>query len=630
MMGIVALDFETHYSVNYNLTKMSTIDYILDPRFELIMCAVKQDDQPSEVFVGRDAISKRLALIDWDQTAMLSHNCVFDAGILAWCLGIEPAFYLDTMCMARALVHYKTGSSSLAKVAKCLNLPPKGTAVHTFKGWGLRDFQAHPQQLAEYAEYCAHDNELARAIFDRFMTVFPAAELPVVDMTVRMFCAPQVRLNPTVLAEHLAEVRSRKAVMLARVSHLDPAVFRSNYQFAALLESHGVEVPTKLSLATGEETWALSKNDRAFKELCADPEQSEEVQTLLAVRQDSKSTQEETRTEKMLALSLKQWPGGLGSGWAPVPLRYYGAHTGRFSGADGFNWQNFKRGSKIREAITAPDGYVILHRDSSQIEARVNAWLAGCKDLLQAFREGRDIYSEFASEFYGRTITKANKAERFCGKTVILGSGYGMGAPRMRHTLFIGAGGMSVETTIEEAQALVDLYRSRYPDIPQLWEKCAQLARGLIVDSSVSIPLVKDCIKTSPEVIWLPNGLSINYRNIRQEIVGEHRQKELFYDDPYGAARKLFGGKVVENLCQALARIAITDVATRVKAATEWGPFMTTHDSLDYCVPRSEAEAMNTLLTAEFAKEPVWAPGLPLASEGGFGHTLLAAEMGSH
>jgi DNA polymerase len=624
-MGIVAIDFESYYASDYTLNRMSTIDYILDPRFQLIMAAVKEDHQPSETFVGIEAVRERLSRIDWDNSAMLSHNCVFDAGIMSWRLGIEPALYLDTFSMARALTHHKLGSSSLAKVAEHLGLPPKGQEVHSAKGWGLADFQANPEALMAYRSYCRHDNELCRMIFDRFMTVFPTSELPVIDMTVRMFCAPQVMLDPHVLAEHLAEVRARKAQMLARVGHLDPCVFSSNPQFAALLERHGVEVPRKVSPATGEETWALAKNDRAFKELCSDPEQPEEVQTLLAVRVGSKSTQEETRTEKMLALSLKHWPDNLGQGWAPVPLRYFGAHTGRFSGSDGFNWQNFKRGSRIREAIKAPEGYRIVHRDSSQIEARVNAWLADCESLLEAFRQGRDIYSEFASEAYARTITRADKLARHVGKTVILGSGYGMGAERMRHTLFIGQGGISVEVSDEEAAALVSLYRARYPEIPQLWNKCDQLARSLMVGSSVSTPYIKDCIKTAPEAIWLPNGLPLNYRNLRKQVITNTRS-EMVYDDPYDTPRKLFGGKITENLCQALARIVITEIMTRVKASSDSVPFLTTHDSLDYCVPEDEAEAMDALLEAEFARAPVWAPGLPLASEGGWGSSLKLAE----
>jgi DNA polymerase len=640
---IVTLDFETYYSKDYSLTKLSEADYILDPRFQTIMCAIKIGSNPSKIAIGHDQCAQAFAEIDWSRAALLAHNTRFDGSILYWIYGYTPAMYLDTLGMARALTHAVLGKSSLKAVSDYLGLPAKGEQVHQAIGKRLENFT--PQELLDYVDYCLRDNDNCYDIFQRFKRVFPTSELVVIDAVLRMFIEPRVLLEPNVLALHLAQTRAEFAQCLNRVAHIDKKVFSSNAQFAELLEQHGVDVPMKISPTTGLEIPAIAKNDREFKELCADDSQPMIVQTLLAARVATKSTIEETRTAKMLAISLKQWPVQ-GQGWLPVPLRYYGAHTGRLSGDGGINLQNLKRGSRIREAIQAPTGYRIVHRDSSQIEARMVAWLAQCLKLLDAFANGRDVYSEFASTFYRMNVTKADKIRRFVGKTSILGLGYGMGGPRFRHTLFIGNGGVSVAIDFQEANRLVYHYRREYPEIPKLWENAGWMLEWMIkqlqpIDPAVVVrSLIRaeshgfsSVIRPSAEGLWLPNGLCIAYPNLRhhQSLQADgSTRREVVYDNPYGIPKKLFGGKVVENVSQALARIIITDIVVRVKERTKWLPFMTTHDSLDYCVPESEAQLFDDLLDQEFRVRPAWARDLPLASEGGFGRNLTIAENEHH
>ena len=115
----------------------------------------------------------------------------------------------------------------------------------------------------------------------------------------------------------------------------------------------------------------------------------------------------------------------------PVPLKYYAAHTGRWGGTDNLNLQNLPRQSPLKHAIRAPQGYVMIDSDSSQIEARTLAWLAGQWDLVQAFERGEDVYRIMASAIYNKPVEDITKDERFVGKTTILGSGYGMGAKKL-------------------------------------------------------------------------------------------------------------------------------------------------------------------------------------------------------
>lgn len=632
-MAIVACDFETYYDKDYSLSKMSTLDYILDPRYQTILCCVKVDDGAVEVHVGHDETARRLSSIDWSRCAFLAHNTRFDGAIARWRYGVQPKLYLDTMGMARATIYPVTGSASLKSVSDYLGLPAKGDEVVRMMGRTLESLA--PNELAAYADYCKRDTDNCRMAFDRLRTFVPASELSLIDLLLRMYIEPQVMLDPNVLAEHLADIRAQKAAALAQVSHIDRKVFSSNPQFARLLEEHGVDVPTKTSPTTGEEIYALAKNDRAFKELCEDDTQPPIVQALLAARLGTKSTLEEQRTEKLLgAVTRHQFP-------APVPLKYYGAHTGRPSGDDGVNWLNFKRGAKVRAAIKAPEGFRIVHRDSSQIEARISSLLAGCQTLLEAFADGkRDPYCEFASDIYGRKITKADTKERFTGKVSILMLMYGSGHLKFRHTLFIGQGGVSVKIDENEARRIVYRYRDRYHEIPLFWSLCdavlhimaahnsasaASIRRTRLAQLELSLPIVK----YSADAIWLPNGMCLSYPNLRAEH-SPTATIEILYDGPQKQPRKLYGGKTTENLCQALSRIIITDIASRVYHAHGQHPWLTTYDSLDYCVPVDHARWFDEMLEAEFAMRPSWAPGLPLASEGGFGVSLMDAEKRSN
>jgi DNA polymerase len=636
---IISGDFETFYDREYSLSKLTEVEYILDDRFEAIMLSLKLGSGRSQIYVGSDAIAAALAEIDWSTAAWLSHNTRFDGAILAWRFGYIPSLYLDTLSMARATTHWNLGRSSLRAVSDYLGLPPKGDEVVRAIGKRLADFT--PEELRAYEAYCIRDNDNCYEIFQRMRPCFSAVELRLIDLVLRMFILPQVLLDEDILQDHLNEVQAEKAAILAEVeATIDKSVFSSNAKFAKLLEDRGVVVPLKRSPTTNEFIPAVAKNDWAFKELCVDDTQPLFVQALLAARLSIKSTIEETRTRHLLRLSRTAWPTQ-GVGWGVVPLKYSGARTHRLSGDGGTNWQNLVRGSTIRKAIRAPDGMRVVHRDASQIEARMVAWLAGCWALLNAFAEGRDIYSEFASVIYHRPIdrTPVEKGgagdikEGFVGKTAILSLSYGAGAVRFRHMLFIGNGGISYRIELDESVRIVRIYRDQHPEIPELWNAMGVLLAEIIetrsMHGAVTLATAHAILRRLPiaadhDSIVLPNGLKIAYPNIRH--YRSAMKLEVCYNDPYGGTQKIYGAKTLENVSQALARIIVTDIAVRVHHTTGYCPFLSTHDSLDYCVPVSEAEDMDTELEREFALVPSWAQGLPLASEGGWGVTLHDAE----
>jgi DNA polymerase I-like protein with 3'-5' exonuclease and polymerase domains len=636
-MPVITIDFETFYSKDYSLTKMSTHDYVRDPRFETIMCSFKVNDGDTVIAVGHKAVAAKFAEFDWSKCAMCAHNMRFDGDVAKHHFGVVPALYLDTMGMAQGTVKAVTGRVSLDAVSKYLGLPDKGTAVHNAIGKTLADIRACGE-LPDYMAYCLRDTDNCREIFTTLMTRFPRSELRWIDTLLRMYIEPQVKLDPDVLAKHLGNVRAEAERARAQVAHIPKDVFSSQKKFKALLEEHGVEVPMKKSSTTGEMIPALAKNDRKFRELCDDPDNTPVVQALLGARMNAKGTLAEASTERLIYQALTE------QGDAHVPLKYWGAHTGRVSGNEGVNWLNFKRGSMIRQAVVAPNDQRIVHRDASQIEARMLAYLAGCEELLGAFRDPkRDPYCEFASSVYGVPVYKADKVRRFVGKTGILGLGYQTGWEKLRHTLFIGNGGIQVKVEENEAKDIVYGYRRKYREVPELWQRADMMIAAMLIAGSPTNDVVRGLgkavnylppfpiIEQGHDCIWLPNGTCIAYPKIQRRTWLDdngHKESEICYSDGLQGWKKIYGGKLTENACQGLTRIIVTDVADNVRKITGYRPWMHTYDSLDWCVPASEAEAFNQIVEEEFARIPMWAPGLPLASEGGWGRTLFDAEEG--
>jgi DNA polymerase len=608
-MDIVTIDFETYYDRDFSLSKMTTESYIRDPRFEVIGVGVKVNDGPTDWYSG-DSPGKFLRSLDYSKRAILCHNTMFDGAILSWHFGIKPRLWLDTMCMAKPFHAVKVGGS-LASLTSFYELGKKGDEVVNALGKRRADFTQ--EDLARYASYCCNDVELTYALFNKLRKRVPVNELMVIDQTLRMYIEPVIELDVPLLEQHLVDVKQRKADLLASVD-LPIEDIMSNNKFVKALESLGVPAPTKISPTTGNVTWALSKTDKGMTDLLEYPD--DRVQALVATRLGVKSTIEETRTQGLIGVASR--------GKLPIMLNYFGAHTGRFSGGDKLNLQNLPaRGNNtIRRALKPPAGHKIIACDSSQIEARVVAWMAGQTDLLAAFTYGRDVYSEFASEVYGRTITKADKVERFVGKTCILGLGYGMGAEKFRRTLELGMGGVSVKIDMPEAQRIVSLYRSKNHRIAALWNAAGSALTGMMNGGSGRVgPL-----DYTPDGIVLPNGYTISYPLLRStgngfEYIADSREfrkavKDRVTGESSAVWTKIYGGKVVENMVQALAALAIREQMVALRTRGYKVAFQV-HDEIVVVVPDTQAKVAEADIIAVMSTPPVWAPQLPVSCEAG-------------
>lgn len=409
---LITIDFETYYDKEYSLSKMTTESYIRDPRFQVIGMGYKVGDYESEWFPGEEA-GKKIHSMGWSNKVVLCHNTAFDGAIMSWHFGKRPALWLDTLSMARP-EHGLTVGGSLAALVQHYNLGAKGTEVVNALGKRLEDFT--PEELARYGQYCINDVELTLALYKLLRKGFPPAEIKTIDLLLRMFTEPVLQLNVEKLQAHLAAVQAKKADLMSRITESKDDLM-SNDKFAELLKARGVDPPTKRSEAKSKTegkdvfTWAFAKTDTEFIEL--QEHEDLEVQALVAARLGVKSTLEETRTERLLGIASR--------GAFPIMLNYYGGHTGRASGGDKVNPQNFTRGGAIRDAIEAPEYHEVVAGDSSNIEARLVAYMAEQNDLVEDFRNKVDVYCNFASEIYGRSITKADKEERHVGKTCLAG-----------------------------------------------------------------------------------------------------------------------------------------------------------------------------------------------------------------
>ena len=661
-MNLITLDFETYYDNEYGLDKLTTSQYIMDPRFEMIGVGVRYGINPvRRTWMEEYQWRKFAALVDWSQYAVLAHHTHFDGLIAAHHYGVRPGYWLDTLSMGRALHGVGVGGS-LAKLMLHYEVGQKGDEVLHAKGKHRADFT--PEEWARYGLYCLNDCDGCYDIFRKMLPVFPRLELDLIDLTVRMFTEPSLVLNQNMMAEYLGEEVQRKAALLASCN-ADKKVLGSNPKFAALLAQFNVDPPTKLN-AKGHTIFAFAKTDPGMQDLLE--HENDDVRLLAEARLSVKSTLNESRTVRMLTL-------GAGGRPMPVYLNYAGAkQTYRWSGGDKANWQNFEKTNKknpkkgrIRKAIGAPPGYKVVKADASQVEARFNAWFAKQDDLTAQFAAGEDVYSLFASDAYGRHVDrKLNPEDELPGqvaKICVLGLGYRMGYLKLSGELLMGRGGapkvqftredmfrLKIDPTaflsnpriIGEIKAMpsrlnevdrmihctvtnyfVQTYRRKMNMIRDNWKYWDQVIEwmfsgqytGCAVGPHGILTLVKDGL-------LMPNGLTLRYAHIQHS-------EEHGYSFLSDRGRKRFhGGFIVENYTQALCRVIIGDAMRaltweRKRAGLE--PYRIAqmeHDAITCVVPEERAEQCLSDLMKAISTPPAWAPGLPLAAEGGIGDTM--------
>lgn len=606
---IITVDFETYYengkdSYSLRNNKMNTSEYIRDERFEAQCVSVKKNNGKTKV-VSFAAIGPLLKSFDWANCALLGHNTSFDGLILSHHYGVVPAFYLDTMSMARA-VHGANSPAGLDYLAKLHGLKGK---IH---GGALVNMayvrEPTKDQLKKLMEYCGDDADDTYKLYQILFEHVPDKELRLIDQTIRMFADPVLLLDEKrCRAEYDREVREKAEALATVAKTCTLKDLTSNDKFAQLLIYAGQEPPMKISPTTGEPTYAFAKTDLDFMEMME--EGSPLVQALCAARVRNKTSTNETRALRFLN-------AGANGQKVPVMLNYCKAHTFRWSGGNKMNLQNLMRGGELRRSLLAPKGHVLVVADSAQIEARTLAWLAGEQRILDAFANKDDVYKLMASAIYGVPIEKVTKDQRFVGKVAVLGLGYGMGPAKFNDTLAKGAMGPRVIMPMEESKGVVKKYRHANAHIVAFWRR----AEEILIDMILGREGEYGPLTWGKCWVRMPNGLFMHYPNLTGEIYqdrsGRMRLSDAHYEGKRGAKVYIYGGAFTENLVQSLARCIVSDQMLEI--GDQYRPVTMSHDEIVTLAMKKQAKMCLKFMLDTMSTPPDWCKDLPLGADGGF------------
>ncbi len=670
---LVSLDFETFYDTDYTLSKLSTSECIRDPRFESLMLGGKVGRGKRKVIPG-PKIAAFLKTIDWSTHSLLCHNTQFDGFILSHHYGVVPKRYYCSLSMARGL-HSNEIGAGLDEVSLFYGRGGKlKGALEAMKGRRYADL-VKDGVYAQGAEYCGVDVDEMHEIFKLMLEDMPRDEMDLIHLTCRMFCEPVLKVDILRVEKELArELEFRRKLL---TSLIDPTLYAddikltkaerelapvgseawgmlitkkvvgSSERFADLLRHEGVEPPMKISPTwmkkqaserSDEDKWtyAFAKDDLDFVNLPDDVEKlaagldlnkkadvkklaarQARLRALVDCRLAVKSTTNVTRAQRFLT-------AGANGMSLPMGYAYFRAHTGRWGGNNKMNMQNLTRGGELRLSILAAAGHNICVADSGQIEARVNGWLWGQHDLMDAFRASdtwdkskgvargndRDAYCKFGDLVYGREITTEDKTERFVGKVCVLGLGFQMGAAKLQMTLAKGAlGGPPVFFTLDQCQRIINAYRRKNNRIQAGWEIC----KGIIEDMAAGRTGSHGPISWEAGVIWLPNGMSLKYPDLRKRV-GDKGWDEWTYKAG-DQRKKIYGGLLCENIVQALARIIVGKQMLLIDQKHR--VVLTTHDEVGTHVKAKLGPAATAFMIKIMRTPLEWCSDIPLNAEGG-------------
>lgn len=340
LMQIITIDFETYFDDEFSLKKMTTEAYVRDPRFEVHGAAVKDAsgtrwESPQGVKALTEAWQD-----DGISICMLAHHAHFDGLILSHVFDYCPNAWLDTLSMGRVVFEPSTRLGLEALVEK-FGLKPKSVPYDLFKGKHWHELDGPTQRAV--ADGACHDADLTAEIAGYMLAghpvvpyPFPVSELPVVDLTVRMFTEPSLVGDLDKLGAAWVHEEKERQALFANAGITGPEL-RKDAIFAALLEAEGVEVATKVT-PKGNEKYAFAKSDWFMQDLLT--HENERVVLLTEARLKAQSSIYQTRAER-LGFAAQRGP-------LPVYLAYAAAHTRRWGGGDKMNWQNFPRSDPYR------------------------------------------------------------------------------------------------------------------------------------------------------------------------------------------------------------------------------------------------------------------------------------------
>ena len=684
---IVVLDFETYWdSKNYTLSKIGPISYIRDSRFSAQLMSYIVTDASTMTYdrvrvAEHDNIPAVLAALKLDapDVVTVAHNGNgFDFLILSEIYHVVPRIAIDTMCMERWTGVSRIQNESLKSMAKFFQCGEKveGTVISDGRNWP-EDFT--PDERTAFIQYCRNDTEQCFLSFKAMLPFMTADALLFSSITAKMACNPVLRLDDDMLTAYLNELSDKvtkarndinKMFMFKSDEDFLKAI-RSSASFVKMLELLGRKPPMKYSVAKSETkrkkleaegktnlseddyavyTPALAKSDLDFVAMASDAD--ERVALLVRTRLENNSSIQRSRAETFHALAKSGRP-------MPVMLNAFRAHTSRYTAgnsegsSDKLNLQNLSKRDPsqltLRKAVQAPEGMALVACDSSQIEARILAYVANETELVDAFRRGADPYADLAEKIFqipsekihkgAKSGDKKLKAYRNVGKTGILSAGYGVGWRKYADTLLRQGVRLSsdIDQHYEMAHHAHNVYRASNTNIVAFWDTCQTVIKAMYLgysgefggpnDNIFQYSVAPICGRDDVPTIIGPNKYTLRYFKLSCEVSEKNNREEYYYTRVKGKSElktKIYGGALAENLCQYLAFALLQWQACRM---TEQGIRLIAniHDSFLAICPEDEAEHTKSVMESCMSSVPDWLGDFPVACEAEIGKDYCIA-----
>jgi len=656
----LTLDFETYFDDEYNLKKMSTVEYVCDERFEILgmgSLALENPEPSIEFDEGFGAVDYAIKMTqqefgsNFENVTLVGQNLKFDALILREYFGITPRYTVDIRDLSRHLD--ARNKHSLEALAKRWGAPKLKGDTKQFKG--LKWNSMTEEQREKLIEYGKGDIEIETFLFKKLLPMItnPQIELPLATQTLHLYLNPQIEIDFELGKKLKKEMRAEMLKPLKDLYDLgidcSEQEISGDISFLTLLNQHldqNEQVPMKPG--KNEMIPALAREDEGMKYLL-EKHHNKKVRALAAARLAISSWPLHIKRVQNLMNQAKMRGGKIGA-----PLTYYASHTGRWGGTEGINLQNLGgrgRGGQgthpliqqTRQMVCAPDGYIFGIPDYRQIEARILAWLAGQDDLTQSFAEGRSPYAEFATELFQCSVRKPKEddpeplksilAIKYgFGKDAILGCGYGMGSlkfyDRCRANSDLRPAFDSGEYDWDFINGLIKTYRRKYSKIPEFWkvvEKAwkfvtkypGQIQDYFVSGKTISVqymnipcvkflePILKFYNQNDTTTIQLPSGRCLFYPK-----ASVNNRGDLLYR--WG---KLWGGSITENIVQAVARDILGEVLLQLENEG-FNILLHVHDEIVCLLSKPNADKELQQMIEIMEVVPDWARGLPIAVEG--------------
>lgn len=654
----LSIDLETYSDVN--LKKAGLYRYVQSPAFEILLFAYSFDGAPTQVIdmaQGEEIPMEVIHALTDPQCLKHAYNAAFEWYCLSkyMCAQLPPAQWRDTMLHGL----YAGYTAGLDATGRALGIPEDKQKLTTGKaliryfcvpckptkanGGRTRNYPHHdPEKWELFKTYNGQD-VVAEMEIERRLSVFPVPDFVqkqwetdllinargvAVDMD---FCEGALELGETI-----------------RAQLTDEAV-----QLSGLQNPNSVKQLARwLSAETGDDITTLRKE--TIKELLG-RDNADHVQRMLEIRQELGKTS----TKKYDAIEAAVCDDGRVRGL----LQFYGANrTGRWAGRL-VQVQNLPRtyteplefarelvkGRKldalrtvygspndtlsqlIRTAFVAAPGNILIDADFSAIEARVISWLADEEWRLEVFRTHGKIYEASASQMFGVPLERIKKGNpeyslRQRGKVAELALGYQGGVPAMRQ---MDTGKLLADLPDEEIKDIVDKWRNTNPKIRNLWYSFNDAAIRVIQNGGslrvrcCTFARECDCIRgTTCMTISLPSGRKLYYV---EPSVGENRWggPSITYmgvnDKNKWGRIETYGGKLVENVVQAIARDCLAQAIEHLEAA---GLPVVFHIHDEVVIDTAAFDTNDAMLdkVVKIMSTPIpWAEGLPLGADGWVG-----------